>query len=277
MDRRYGIVTKLVRKDRALSPDAKSTPAISRASSHRMPLLLVLLDECQEYGIVDVFGPRIIKALQTLAKVAPGAGIMLMIGTQKPDADSLPSGLRDQCVSRAALHVPAWQVSDVILGAGARRDGADASTIPASHVGGAIFKGAGDESSIDHAGVKVRSHYIDLVDLAVIIDRARELRIAAGTLSGMAASEDLIVEAPGPHLVRGRWVEEREDPAARAGNEAGAPVQRDARQTKASQRSRPDQQFSLLRRLASHQEGEDAMTWAVEIATRMPGLTGILF
>jgi S-DNA-T family DNA segregation ATPase FtsK/SpoIIIE len=201
MDRRYGIITKLVRKDRALAPDAKITPAISRASSHRMPLLLVILDEFQEYGIVDVFGPRIIKALQTLAKVAPGAGMMFMIGTQKPDADSLPSGLRDQFVTRAALHVPAWQVSDVILGAGARRDGADASTIPASHLGVAVFKGAGDESSVDHAGVKVRCHYADLVDLDVIVDRARELRIAAGTLSGMAAGEDLIAEPAAPHLL----------------------------------------------------------------------------
>src|SRR5437660_702395 len=96
MDRRYGVITKLVRKDRALAPDAKITPAISRATSHRMPLLLVILDEFQEYGIVDGYGPRIIKALQTLAKVAPGAGMMFMIGTQKPDADSLPSGLRDQ-------------------------------------------------------------------------------------------------------------------------------------------------------------------------------------
>ncbi|MCU1449648.1 MAG: cell division protein FtsK/SpoIIIE [Acidimicrobiales bacterium] len=201
MDRRYGIITKLVRKDRALAPDAKITPAISRATSHRMPLLLVILDEFQEYGIVDGYGPRIIKALQTLAKVAPGAGMMFMIGTQKPDADSLPSGLRDQFVTRAALHVPAWQVSDVILGAGARRDGADASTIPASHLGVAVFKGAGDESSVDHAGVKVRCHYADLVDLDVILDRARELRIAAGTLSGMAAGEDLIAEAPAPHLL----------------------------------------------------------------------------
>jgi S-DNA-T family DNA segregation ATPase FtsK/SpoIIIE len=201
MDRRYGIITKLVRQDLKLAPEAKITPAISRSRAHRMPLLVVILDEFQEYGIVEDYGPRIIKALKTLGKVAPGAGIMLMIGTQKPDADSLPSALRDQFVSRAALHVPAWQVSDTILGAGAKRDGADASTIPASHLGVALFKGAGDESSIDHAGVKVRSHYADLVDLNVILDRARELRIAAGTLTGMAAGEDLIEERPAPHLL----------------------------------------------------------------------------
>ena len=35
---------------------------------------------------------------------------------------------------------------------------------------------------------------------------------------------------------------------------AGAPLQRDARKAKASQRSRPCQRLSLLRRLASHQE-----------------------
>src|SRR5437763_6588466 len=104
-----------------------------------MPRLVVILDEFQEYGIVEDYGPRIIKALQTLAKVAPGAGIMLMIGTQKPDADSLPSGLRDQFVTRAALHVPAWQVSDFILGAGARGDGAGASTLPASRLGLGVF------------------------------------------------------------------------------------------------------------------------------------------
>jgi S-DNA-T family DNA segregation ATPase FtsK/SpoIIIE len=201
MDRRYKTIKDLVRKDRSLAPDAKITPAISRSKAHRMPLLLVILDEFQEFTAVEDLGPRIIKALMTLGKVAPGAGIMIAIGTQKPDEKAIPTGLRDQFVSRAALHVPAWQVSDVILGAGARRDGADASTIAPSHLGVAVFKGAGDDSSIDHAGVKVRTHYADLPDLDVILDRARELRIAAGTLTGMAAGEDLIAEAPAPHLL----------------------------------------------------------------------------
>jgi DNA segregation ATPase FtsK/SpoIIIE, S-DNA-T family len=201
MDRRYKTIRELVRKDRSLAPDAKITPAITRSKAQRMPLLVVVLDEFQEFTAVEDHGPRIVKALMTLAKVAPGAGMMFMLGTQKPDADSLPSGLRDQCVSRAALHVPAWQVSDTILGAGARRDGADASTIPASHVGVAMFKGAGDDSSVDHAGIKVRTHYADLPDLDTILDRARELRIAAGTLSGMAAGEELIAERPAPHLL----------------------------------------------------------------------------
>jgi S-DNA-T family DNA segregation ATPase FtsK/SpoIIIE len=166
-----------------------------------MPLLLVILDEFQEFTAVEDLGPRIVKALMTLAKVAPGAGIMIAIGTQKPDEKAIPTGLRDQFVSRAALHVPAWQVSDVILGAGAKRDGADASSIPASHLGVALFKGAGDDSSIDHAGVKVRTHYADLVDLDTILDRAREIRIAAGTLTGMAAGDELIAERPAPHLL----------------------------------------------------------------------------
>jgi S-DNA-T family DNA segregation ATPase FtsK/SpoIIIE len=201
MDRRYKTIKDLVRKDRSLAPDAKITPAISRSKAHRMPLLLVILDEFQEFTAVEDLGPRIVKALMTLGKVAPGAGIMIAIGTQKPDEKAIPTGLRDQFVSRAALHVPAWQVSDVILGAGARRDGADASTIAPSHLGVAVFKGAGDDSSIDHAGVKVRTHYADLPDLDVILDRARQLRIAAGTLTGMAAGEELIAEAPAPHLL----------------------------------------------------------------------------
>src|SRR6266481_4950055 len=49
--------------------------------------------------------------------------------------------------------------------------------------------------------------------------------------------------------------------AARPQETKRAPrVQRDARKTKASQRSRPVQQLSLLRRLASHQGGTSAMT-----------------
>jgi S-DNA-T family DNA segregation ATPase FtsK/SpoIIIE len=54
---------------------------------------------------------------------------------------------------------------------------------------------------VDHAGVKVRCHYADLVALDAIVERARELRIAAGTLSGMAAGEELIAERPAPHLL----------------------------------------------------------------------------
>ena len=55
-------------------------------------------------------------------------------------------------------------------------------------------------------------------------------------------------------MCAGAWSKNEQARLLEPRNEAGAPLPRDARKTKARQRRRPFEQFSLLRRLASHQE-----------------------
>src|SRR5205807_1326244 len=75
---------------------------------------------------------------------------------------------------------PAWDEDDVPSGRGRPKK------IPTD---------AEDELSDSDAQI-VRTHFMDLPTLQAICDRGRELRIQAGTLTGEAAGEDLVVETP---------------------------------------------------------------------------------
>lgn len=193
MERRYTVMAKLP-DDRC--PDGKVTPALSRSKRDAMPLITIFVDEIQRYLEHKELGDQILELLVDLAKAGPAAGIMLVLATQKPDAQTLPDDLRGQVGTRFALRVMTYQASDTILGAGSYSAGLNASRIEETHLGVGILRGAGDEGSAGSAGQTVRTHICDIPTLRKIVARGRELRIKAGTLTGVAAGEDIIDEEP---------------------------------------------------------------------------------
>jgi S-DNA-T family DNA segregation ATPase FtsK/SpoIIIE len=193
MERRYTALNKLP-DDRC--PDGKVTPSICRDRRLNMPLVVVIVDEIQRLLEHKELGDTILELLVDLAKTGPAAGIMLVLATQKPDAQTLPDDLRGQIGTRFALRVMTYQASDTILGAGSYSAGLDASKIEEQHLGVGILRGAGDEGSAGSAGQTVRTHICDIPTLRKIVARGRELRIKAGTLTGMAAGEDVIENEP---------------------------------------------------------------------------------
>ena len=128
MEARYGRL-KGVPAD--LRPEDKITPALSRNRRLNMPLVLINIDEFQEYIAHEKYGPRILAALIRISRQGRAMGVMLNLATQRPDAKTMPEDLRANILTRFALHVGSWQASDIILGAGAKSEGLDASTIPA--------------------------------------------------------------------------------------------------------------------------------------------------
>ncbi|MDF4254365.1 cell division protein FtsK [Streptomyces sp. WMMB303] len=166
-----------------ICPEGKLTPEISRDKKLNMPLTLVVVDEVQEYLQHPVHGKTILDLLVYLARVAPAVGVSVMTSTQKPDDTACPSVLRDQHQARFSLRVGSWQVSDVVLGAGAYSEGLDASRLLKSHKGVGLLKGMSDDSGI------VRTYLADGRDAETIVGRARDLREAEGTLSGDAVGE----------------------------------------------------------------------------------------
>jgi S-DNA-T family DNA segregation ATPase FtsK/SpoIIIE len=88
-----------------------------------------------------------------------------------------------------------WQASETILGAGTYKMGLDASKFLSTHKGVGILLGADDGELAEAGGLTVRTYLLDLPTLEKIIARARENRIAAGTLTGAAAGEELITES----------------------------------------------------------------------------------
>jgi S-DNA-T family DNA segregation ATPase FtsK/SpoIIIE len=192
MNRRYEVMRTLPH-DRC--PEAKLTPVLARDKRLGMPLVLLCIDEVQRYLEDAEFGATILALLVELAKVAPAAGIMLVLATQRPDSKTLPEALRGNIGTRLALKVMNWQASECTLGAGTYPE-LDASKLLNSHKGVGILLGADDGELAEAGGQTVRTHLLDLEALQRIVERGRELRIKAGTLTGVAAGEDLIQEEP---------------------------------------------------------------------------------
>lgn len=68
-----------------------------------------------------------------LVRKGPAAGATALLATQKPDRGSIPTRLRDNIGSRAALRLPTQQSNDMALGTGKAAAGLDAtSSLPAT-------------------------------------------------------------------------------------------------------------------------------------------------
>jgi S-DNA-T family DNA segregation ATPase FtsK/SpoIIIE len=180
-----------------ICPEGKLTREIARDPKYRMPFRLIILDEFQEYlvGADKEVNKEIAALLVYLVKVAPAAGVSLLDATQKPsgigagDVGVAFTAFRDQHVVRIALRTASGAVSDMVLGQGAAAEGYNSSTLLPSHKGVCLLRGASDDTPT------VRTYLADAADAERILLAARTLRERAGTLSGMAAGEDVARQA----------------------------------------------------------------------------------
>lgn len=111
------------------------------------PFHLVVIDECQT--LFDITGrskedkalvERCKRAVATVVRKGRSAGWCVMLLTQKPTADSIPTNIRDNCVVRFGLRVTTREASEAILGA--IPDGDPTPTeIPSNRRGGAVVQG----------------------------------------------------------------------------------------------------------------------------------------
>ena len=173
-----------------ICPEGKLTRAIARDPRYGMPVRVLVLEEFQEYFDVGDISKEISALLVFLAKVAPGAGIIIVGSTQKPAGIGTGQVLtqfnsfRDNMGIRFGLRTSSWQVSELCLGAGAYSEGLDTSTLLPQYKGVGILRGASDASPT------VRTYLADGQDAERILTAARALRERAGTLAGMAAGQD---------------------------------------------------------------------------------------
>jgi S-DNA-T family DNA segregation ATPase FtsK/SpoIIIE len=111
-------------------------------------------------------------------------GIILVLATQRPDKDSLPTQIRGIVTARFCLKVPDQDSNDMILGTGSYKNGYNAAAFRAkADAGLGWLKGEGEAQV-------VRTYYLDLPATERVSARARVLRDQAGVLSGYALGED---------------------------------------------------------------------------------------
>lgn len=170
----------------SLAPDAKLTPAIQQR--YNLPIHMVTVDELQEYltAIADQKRrDRIIDLACRIARRGPAAGFVSNFASQRPDADSVPTRLREIISIRSCTQVIDRTSSDMVLGKGKAAQGADASILSEEHVGVQVLvTGPANFTT-------VKTDYLDVPAFAEICARGRTLRQAAGTLSGDAVDDVL--------------------------------------------------------------------------------------
>ncbi len=195
-----GLVAEYLKRSKFLSslPPEERSPKVTSALASRYPAelspIVVFYDEVQEgtqYGIKSSREDKAIREeitgqLTRLSRVGRSAGIYLVLASQRPEADVIPSSIMGNCSIRVAFKVSDQTHNDQILGTSARKNGIDATMFGTRDKGMAWLKGGDD---VDAQVVRSWSAMVD-VGLAVeLADKAYEMRRSRGMLTGAAAGE----------------------------------------------------------------------------------------
>ncbi|MFE7580778.1 hypothetical protein ACFU5Y_04320 [Streptomyces gardneri] len=193
-------LTRLYREEPASCPEGKLTKELTQRP--RLGPTLVIVEELQELldaaalmkvktgsDDEDNEGSRsrsardvMVESMARFVRVARFAGGMGMFITQRPDADSVPTKLREVCVKRASFRVKGDTSAKMILGGDAVANGAAPHLLTEDSKGVFVLDQGAEEGHSTQRG-----DVIDLPDFLAICKRGRQLRIDAGTLTGYAA------------------------------------------------------------------------------------------
>lgn len=181
MSRRFALLATL---PASMCPEGKLTESIMR--KYNLPLIPMIIDELQEYFEAteeEKDRQRIIGKLARIARRGPAAGIMPMYASQRPDAKSVPTKLREIVTYRYCTQVTDRTSSDMVCGDGKARAGADASLLSEEH------KGVGVLVTGPASFVTVKADLLTNPEFEVICQRGRALRLKEGTLTGAACGD----------------------------------------------------------------------------------------
>ncbi|MEU4092998.1 cell division protein FtsK [Streptomyces sp. NPDC026673] len=180
--RRAASIKKLPRD---LCPDKRITRLIADKRSLKLWPLLAVFDECQNLFAHPTYGKQAGEDAEFIIKLGRALGVILVLATQRPDKDSLPTGISGNVSIRFCLRVAGQVENDMILGTSAYKNGVRATAFrPEIDAGNGYLAGAGPLPSV------VRTAYLDDPATNAIAQRALALRKAEGTLSGFALGDE---------------------------------------------------------------------------------------
>lgn len=189
MRRRYKTMRDLPRE---VCPDAKVTDDLAGRRGLGLHPVVVGIDECQVMFEHPKHGKDFDALVTDLVKRGPAVGISVIVATQRPDAKSLPSGIRANAILRFCLRVTSQVECDMVLGTSAYKSGLRPTMFTRRDLGVGYLVGDGDDPVI------VRAAYVDTPTADVIAARARAEREHRGMLTGAAAGDEPeLTPAPG--------------------------------------------------------------------------------
>ncbi|MCU7724573.1 cell division protein FtsK [Actinoplanes sp. KI2] len=166
------------------APENKVTPELASLKGSGLHPLIAWFDELQEL-MTSKFGKEAGELLEKIIKLGRALGIVILIGTQIPDKDSLPTGITRNVNSRFCLSVADQTANDMILGTSAYKQGYRATVFqPVTEAGWGVLRGFGAVQS-------VRSFYVDTTAAGRIVARAVALRTAAGNVPTFPAEREI--------------------------------------------------------------------------------------
>lgn len=178
-----------------LVPDGRLTPTLAR--HHGLPILLGVIDELQLYllAMTPKRRERALDKLKNLLRGGPAAGVFLVVGTQRPDGEEVPTGFRDLFGVRISVRCLDARSSRMSLGDLASDAGADATVLSEDHVGIVVV-------ATGHRWEILSADFMSIEEFAEVCQRGRRLREKAGTLSGDAAGQPRVTEPREVRAVR---------------------------------------------------------------------------
>jgi len=180
MERRFAILRGL---PTSICPEGKLTPEIVKR--YNMPFILFTVDELQEafLAVDDQEREEIINDMARIARRGPAAGFVSNYASQRPDAKSVPTKLREIITIRYSTQVTDQTSSDMVLGKGKAAQGADASVLSEDHLGvGVLVTGPA-------SFVTVKADKLETAAFNSMCAKGRLLREQAGQLTGEAAND----------------------------------------------------------------------------------------
>jgi S-DNA-T family DNA segregation ATPase FtsK/SpoIIIE len=168
-----------------LCPEKRVTREIALKRSLRLWPIACTIDECQNLFAHPKYGKQAGADAEFIIKIGPAMGIVLILATQRPDKDSLPTGISGNVSLRFCLYVAGQIENDMILGTSAYKNGLRATMFrPELDAGLGYLKGATPAPKV------ARTDFLDVPQAKAVVARARAARERAGTLSGVAVGED---------------------------------------------------------------------------------------
>ena len=180
MERRFSILRSL---PTSVCPEGKLTPFI--VEKYRLPFVFLTVDELQEafLALEDKDREEVVDDLARIARRGPAAGFISNYASQRPDAKSVPTKLREIITIRCCTQVSDKTSSDMVLGSGKAAMGADASLLSEDHVGVTVLV-TGPASF-----ATVKNDMLTTAEFNAMCAKGRTLRQGVDQLSGDAVGD----------------------------------------------------------------------------------------
>ena len=118
-------IQTLMRERLRNAPELYGQPNLWSAGPSRLnPVVVVVIDECQAYldarshstKEAKATGAEIDSLVRDLVKRGRSAGIVVVLSTQRPTADSIPTSTRDNCALRVCFSVRTREAATAVIG-----------------------------------------------------------------------------------------------------------------------------------------------------------------